>query len=448
MPWSETTPMRERVKLVAAFCDGIFSMTELAQLHGISRKTGYKWVERVEQEGLEGLKERSRAPKSSPHRTPEQVVGGVLEMRRWHPRWGPKKLIAWLEDHRSERAWPAASTAGEILKRHGLVRVRPFRRRVEHPGRTLYPVLQPNDLWTADFKGQFRTGDARYCYPLTAADCLSRYLLGCQALRSSATQKSQEIFERLFQEYGLPLAIRTDNGAPFASIAVGRLSTLSVWWIRLGILPVLIEPSHPEQNASHERMHRTLKEETARPPQANLAAQQRRFDRFRREYNEQRPPRVSGSKASRILLPLFATSVPQAATAAGVPRPLRNPASRFQRMHQLERPVASSDPGSRGSGRWPGGNRSRHLVDSFRSDAARTFPPGRGETARSPRVRRRGTGLLLSAKEKSPKCVTHVPGLNCHLSPRPYKGFALVASISGFPLRTGSAKDLLIRPGQ
>ncbi len=296
MPWSETTPMKERVKLVAAFCDGIFSMTELAELHGVSRKTGYKWVERFEQEGPEGLKDRSRVPKSSPHRTPEEIVAGVLEMRQRHPRWGPKKLIAWLEDHRSERAWPAASTAGEILKRHGLVPGRPFRRRVEHPGRTLYPVLQPNDLWTADFKGQFRTGDARYCYPLTAADCLSRYLLGCQALRSSATQKSQEIFERLFREYGLPLAIRTDNGAPFASIAIGRLSTLSVWWIRLGILPILIEPSHPEQNASHERMHRTLKQETARPPQANLAAQQKRFDRFRREYNEQRPHESLGQK--------------------------------------------------------------------------------------------------------------------------------------------------------
>jgi putative transposase len=296
MPWSETTPMRERVKLVAAFCDGLFSMTELAQLHGVSRKTGYKWVERFEQEGPEGLQDRSRAPRSSPNRTPEEIVEGLLEMRRQHPRWGPKKLIAWLEDHRSGQAWPAASTAGEILKRHGLVRGRPFRRRIEHPGRTLYPVLEPNDLWTADFKGQFRTGDARYCYPLTAADCLSRYLLGCQALRSSATQKSQEIFERLFRQYGLPRAIRTDNGAPFASIAIGRLSTLSVWWIRLGILPVLIEPSHPEQNASHERMHRTLKEETARPPQANLAAQQRRFDRFRREYNEQRPHESLGQR--------------------------------------------------------------------------------------------------------------------------------------------------------
>jgi transposase InsO family protein len=224
-------------------------------------------------------------------------VEGVLEARKRHPSWGPKKLVAWLECHVPGRTWPAASTAGEILKRHGLVRARPFRRRLEHPGRSLYKALHPNDLWTADFKGQFRTGDARYCYPLTVADSVSRYLLGCQALRSSATQPTRASFQRLFEEYGLPRAIRTDNGAPFASVAMGRLSALSVWWIRLGILPVLIEPSHPEQNASHERMHRTLKEETARPPHANLPAQQRRFDHFRLEYNEQRPHESLGQKS-------------------------------------------------------------------------------------------------------------------------------------------------------
>ena len=289
MPWSETTPVRERAKLIAEFSGGFFSMTELGQLYGVSRKTGYKWVERFEREGPEGLKDRSRAPKSSPTRTRAEIVEELLTMRRRHPTWGPKKLIAWLWDHRSDQSWPTPSTAGEILKRHGLVKVRPWRRRLGHPGRSLYQALDPNDLWTADFKGQFRTGDARYCYPLTVADSVSRYLLGCDALRSSGTQRSQAIFERLFREYGLPQAIRTDNGAPFASIAIRRLSALSVWWIRLGILPVLIEPSHPEQNASHERMHRTLKEETARPPQANLTAQQRRFDHFRREYNEQRP---------------------------------------------------------------------------------------------------------------------------------------------------------------
>jgi transposase InsO family protein len=272
-------------------------MTELSVRYGISRKTAYKWIERFEQEGPEGLKDRSRAPRSSPYQTEAKIVEDVLEARKRHPSWGPKKLVAWLACHVPERTWPAVSTAGEILKRHRLVRTRPFRRRLEHPGRSLYKALHPNDLWTADFKGQFRTGDARYCYPLTVADSVSRYLLGCQALRSSATQPTRASFQRLFEEYGLPKAIRTDNGAPFASVAMGRLSALSVWWIRLGILPVLIEPSHPEQNASHERMHRTLKEETARPPHANLPAQQRRFDRFRLEYNEQRPHESLGQKS-------------------------------------------------------------------------------------------------------------------------------------------------------
>ena len=296
MPWSETTPVRERAKLVAEFSEGFYSMTELAELYGISRKTGYKWVERFEREVPEALKDRSRAPKSSPTRTEAEIVEELLAMRRRHPTWGPKKLIAWLWDHRRDRSWPAPSTAGEILKREGLVRARPWRRPLEHPGRSLYRALDPNDLWTADFKGQFRTGDTRYCYPLTVADSVSRYLLGCDALRSCGTQTSRKRFERLFREYGLPRAIRTDNGAPFASVAIGRLSTLSVWWIRLGIKPVLIEPAHPEQNASHERMHRTLKQETARPPQATLSAQQRRFDRFRREYNEQRPHESMGQK--------------------------------------------------------------------------------------------------------------------------------------------------------
>lgn len=296
MPWSETTPVMERVKLIAEFSGGFFSVTELCQRYGVSRKTGYKWVERFEREGPEGLKDRSRVPKSSPSRTEAAIVEELLAMRRRHPTWGPKKLVAWLWDHRPDQSWPAPSTAGEVLKRHGLVRARPWRRRLEHPGRSPYQALHPNDLWTADFKGQFRTGDARYCYPLTVADSVSRYLLGCDALRSSGTQTSLKRFKRLFREYGLPRAIRTDNGAPFASIAIGRLSALSVWWIRLGIQPILIEPSHPEQNASHERMHRTLKQETTRPPQASLSAQQRRFDRFRREYNDQRPHQSLGQK--------------------------------------------------------------------------------------------------------------------------------------------------------
>jgi len=289
MPWSETTKMQERMRFVVDAEEELFSMTELCQRYGISRVTGYKWLERFEEEGLEGLKDHSRAPISCPHRTNREVVGLLADARRRHPFWGPKKLIPWLA-RRHDRAWPAPSTAGEILKRLDLVKDRRRRRRVDHPGRPTTQATQPNQLWTADFKGQFKTKDANYCYPLTVADSYSRYLLGCRALSSTKTLGTKAAFQRVFQEYGLPQAIRTDNGTPFAAAtAIGRLSRLSAWWIRLGIRPELTQPSHPEQNGSHERMHRTLKAETTRPPSANRSAQQRKFESFRREYNHERP---------------------------------------------------------------------------------------------------------------------------------------------------------------
>jgi len=289
MPWSETTKMQERMRFVVDAEEELFSMTELCQRYGISRVTGYKWLERFEGEGLEGLKDHSRAPISCPHRTDREVVELLADARRRHPSWGPKKLIPWLA-RRHDRAWPAPSTAGEILKRLDLVKDRRRRRRIDHPGRPTTQATQPNQLWTADFKGQFKTRDARYCYPLTVADSYSRYLLGCRALCSTKTLGTKAAFQRLFQEYGLPQAIRTDNGTPFAAAtAIGRLSRLSAWWIRLGIRPELTQPSHPEQNGSHERMHRTLKAETTRPPSANRSAQQRKFESFRREYNQERP---------------------------------------------------------------------------------------------------------------------------------------------------------------
>lgn len=301
MPWSETTPVKRRVGFIGDLGEGLFSMTELCQGYGISRKTGYKWAERFEQEGLDGLKDRSRAPKSFPYRTEPGIVEELLEARRRHPTWGPKKLIGWLEVRHPDRPWPAASTAGGILRRHGLVRGRVRRRRTQQPSNRPLPILHPNDLWTADFKGQFRTRDAVYCYPLTVADSLSRYLLGCRALTSTETRPTRESFEHLFGDYGLPRGIRTDNGTPFASTAIGRLSSLSVWWLRLGISPVLIQPAHPEQNASHERMHRTLKQDTTNPPEANLAAQQKRFDRFRNEYNQERPHESLGGQTPSTL---------------------------------------------------------------------------------------------------------------------------------------------------
>ena len=290
MPWSETSPMKERLRFIDDLESCLYTMTELCELYGISRKTGYKWAQRYAEGGVEALGDQPRAPKSCPHRTEERVVEALVVARRQHPRWGPRKLLAYLQRREPDWAWPAVSTAGDILRREGLVTPRRRRRKHVHPGRPTLDAASPNDLWSIDFKGQFRTKDHVYCYPLTIADRCSRYVLECRGLRSTATAGVRPAMERVFREHGLPLAMVSDNGTPFSnSRALKGLSKLSVWWIRLGIEPVRIEPSHPEQNGGHERMHRTLKEETARPPAGSMSAQQRRFNTFRREFNEERP---------------------------------------------------------------------------------------------------------------------------------------------------------------
>jgi transposase InsO family protein len=298
MPWDEATRMDRRERFVSEFDSCQYTMTELCERYGISRKTGYVWVDRYAQEGLAGLRDRSRAPRSCPHGTAPEVSERLLELRRLHPTWGPRKLLAWLEKREPERSWPVASTVGGILKRHGLVEDRAARRRPWPP--SVRPSVQaeaPNRVWTGDFKGQFRTGDGRLCYPLTVADGFSRFLLAVVGLDTVSEAQAWPVFERLFREYGLPEAIKTDNGSPFASIcALARLSRLSVRWLKLGIRLERIEPGHPEQNGRHERMHRTLKQETARPPAADRGAQQERFDRFRSVYNEQRPHEALAQK--------------------------------------------------------------------------------------------------------------------------------------------------------
>jgi putative transposase len=289
MPWSSTSPMDQRVRFIADYQRRFFSLTELCRRFEVSRKTAYKWIERYEAEGASGLKDQSRRPHHCPHQTPTVVVQAILDFRRRHPTWGPKKILRVLSRRLPSWNWPSRSTCGDLLSRHGLVTARKRRSIPSHPGRPLTPMDEPNSIWTADFKGQFKTRDRRYVYPLTVVDGCSRFLLACQGLRSTAVQLSKPVFRRLFEEYGLPLIIRTDNGVPFATTALARLSELSVWWIRLGIYPELIEPAHPEQNGRHERMHRTLKAETTRPPCGNIRAQQVRFNRFRQEYNEDRP---------------------------------------------------------------------------------------------------------------------------------------------------------------
>ena len=264
-------------------------MTELCDQYGISRKTGYKWVARFQAEGRAGLADRSRRPQTSPRATDPTIVERLCEARRQHPTWSARKLIAVLQRHDPEGAWPARSTGCDLLKARGLVRARRRRDRSRAPAAPLAPITRPNEVWTTDFKGEFRTGDGVYCYPLTLRDGFSRYVLRCDALGTKRSEVVRSRFERAFAEYGLPDRIRSDNGGPFAATGLTRLSHLAVWWIRLGIQPERIALGHPEQNGSHEQFHRVLKAETTRPPAPTGAAQQQRFRRFCAEYNDERP---------------------------------------------------------------------------------------------------------------------------------------------------------------
>jgi transposase InsO family protein len=294
MPWSETTPMDERLQFAADLRRGTEAMAVLCRRYGVSRKTGYTWRDRYAAEGVAGLAARSHAVHACPHATPPDAVDALCELRRRHPTWGPKKLLAVLAARHRRLVLPAPSTAAALLKRAGLVTSRTRRRTAGRPGRPTAAMDAPNAVWTADFKGEFKTRAGVSCYPLTVCDGYSRALLACRGLPSTRTAGARPVLERLFREHGLPARIRTDNGVPFATIALGRFSALSAWWLRLGILPDLIEPSSPQQNGRHERMHRTLKAEATRPPTASMAARQRAFDRFRREYNEERPHEALG----------------------------------------------------------------------------------------------------------------------------------------------------------
>lgn len=290
MPWQELSPMDLRMRFVTEWQSGCCTMTELCADYQISRKTGYKWVERYEASGARGLHDQSRRPQHSPLATAPDVVDALVALRRRHPLWGAKKLLAVAARRDPTVAWPRRSTVCDLLKARGLVAAR---RRRRGPARSepapLPPITGPNDLWTTDFKGEFRTGDGVLCYPLTLRDGFSRFVLRCDALMGRTYEATRARFEQAFAAYGLPVRIRSDNGGPFASTGLGRLSRLSVWWLRLGIALERIALGHPEQNGSHEQFHAVLKAETARPPACHAAAQQRRFARFCREYNSERP---------------------------------------------------------------------------------------------------------------------------------------------------------------
>jgi putative transposase len=302
MPWMENRVTEQRMKLIAEYEVGLASMAELCRTYGISRKTGYKWLTRWLDEGAGGLADRSRARRHHPNQVKPELVAAILDARDRYG-WGPKKLRVILEREQSEIAWPALSTMQQILKENGRVIPRKRRRRVPPQTQPMAHCDGPNAVWCCDFKGHFATGEGRRCHPLTISDGFSRYLLRCQGLKRTTHEMVRPIFQWAFKEYGLPRAIRSDNGAPFASRAVAGLSRLSVWWIKLGIQPDRIEPGKPQQNGRHERMHLTLKQATANPPARTFRRQQSRFDGFRQEFNDVRPHEALGmaTPASRYV---------------------------------------------------------------------------------------------------------------------------------------------------
>jgi len=285
--------MDERLRFVARLLDGE-KMAVVCREFGISRKTGYKIFNRYKDEGLSGLEDRARSPYRHPNKLPFQVETVILRIKREHTSWGAPKIREKLAKAYPMISLPAASTIHAVLDRHGLVKRRK-RRRYQAQGTQLRHVRSPNALWCADYKGQFRLGNRQYCYPLTITDYPSRYLLACEGLESTREAGAFLVFERTFREFGLPAAIRTDNGVPFSSPhALFGLSRLSVWWLRLGIAIERIKPGHPQQNGRHERMHLTLKKEATKPPSYNFLQQQERFDAFIEGYNNDRPHQALG----------------------------------------------------------------------------------------------------------------------------------------------------------
>jgi len=289
MPWKEKSTLEQRKEMIARCQTGEESIAAVCRECGISRQTAYKWLKRFELGGEGGLEELSRAPQNRMRAMGEEVAERILEARRKHPRWGPRKLLADLRRKDEAVKWPATSSIGDLLRREGLVVPRPKRLRVAPYTAPLQHADAPNLVWCVDFKGWFVCGDGKRCDPLTATDACSRFLLRCRSVKKTDGAHVRSVFEAMFQEYGLPDGIRSDNGPPFASKAPAGWSRLSMWWMKLGIRHERIEPGCPEQNGRHERMHLTLKQETASPPKATLKRQQEAFLAFEQEYNFERP---------------------------------------------------------------------------------------------------------------------------------------------------------------
>jgi putative transposase len=295
MPFKETCVADEKVRFIAARLKGDMTMTQLCELFGISREWGYELLRRFEAEGISGLQPRSRAARRPGHAMARAIVSEIIRLRCEHPHWGPKKLRAILEARAPELSWPAPSSIGDLLRREGLSAPRKRRRTLLPLTQPFAPVRAPNDLWCIDFKGWFRTADGQRCDPLTLTDCDSRMILVCDIV-APTTEGVRPVIDAALRQHGLPLAIRSDNGSPFASTSAGGLTRLAVHWVKLGIRLERTDPASPQQNGRHERMHATLKAETADPPADTLAEQQIRFDRFRQEFNHLRPHEALGQR--------------------------------------------------------------------------------------------------------------------------------------------------------
>ena len=294
MPWQETCVMDQRIGLIVARQEGEESMAALCRHFGISRKTGHKWWARYQAAGAAGLEDRPRAPHRNPRAIGDDVALAMVTVRQRHPSWGPRKVKAWLEDRAPDQVWPAASTIGTLFDRAGLTRPRRRRRRIAPQSTPLAACSAPNDVWCADFKGWFLTGDGIQVEPFTLSDGHSRFLIRCEAVGRADESHVWPILAAAFHEYGLPRVLRSDNGPPFASLAAAGLSRLAVKLIKAGVVPQRIAPGKPQQNGRHERLHLTLKQDTACPPARRLAEQIARFERFRHVYNHERPHEALG----------------------------------------------------------------------------------------------------------------------------------------------------------
>src|ERR1700723_2912223 len=289
MPWKESRIVDQRLQFLSSYQKEEMSVSDLCREFGISRPTGYRWINRYEEVGPEGLLDLSSRPHSCSHATPEKIENAILSLRSRYPFWGARKLKAKLEQLEPNVEWPAASTFGNILQRAGLTSPKRKKRRTTPYSEPFSEVTAPNQLWCIDFKGYFSTGDGTRCDPFTITDAHSRCLIRCQTVSRMDFDQVRAVCEAAMREYGMPLRIRTDNGAPFAGVGLLGLSKLSLGWMKLGIVHERIQPGRPQQNGRHERMHRTLKEDTAKPPARTVTAQQKKFDRFRLVFNHERP---------------------------------------------------------------------------------------------------------------------------------------------------------------